>query len=1049
MSLPPGLYEQLLTEALKSELSQLDPSRYRLAALDPGDSHSSLSHHLVGLVRSALRRLPADKRLDAQVQVCNRLLAWLAEQTDQEDLAHNQVTTNSEDTPAHQLLLVRPAEFSEGAQEWKDPERPDTPLSFGCILTGNTRVDPTLESQLRKEFATADHVDILCSFIKWSGIRTLREAIEQFTSRPDTRLRIITTSYIGATEVKAIEYLRNLPRTEVRISYDTKHTRLHAKAYLFQRRSGFSGAYVGSANLSHVAITEGLEWNVKISQRESSHLWEKLVGTFEGYWNDADFKLYTEADRENLQSALERERDGGAPEDAPVLFDLAPHPFQQEILDSIQAEREVLNRDRHLVVSATGTGKTMIAAFDYREWSRRLNRDGARPRILFIAHREEILRQAQVTFQQVLRDMNFGELLYGGREPASFDYLFATIQSYNSRELHRLPPEHFDYVVVDEFHHSAAASYQQLLSHLKPKSLLGLTATPERADLRNVFIYFGGSATAELRLPEAIGRKLLCPFHYFGVTDAVDLDTVRWTRGTYVEKDLDAVYTGNHVRAQLVRDKVSEILAHPTRARGLGFCVTVAHAAFMADFFTRSGLPSALLSGESPRQEREQVQNRLRRREINFIFTVDLYNEGVDIREVDTVLFLRPTESLTVFLQQLGRGLRHHPEKECLTVIDLVGRQNVMFRFDRQFRALMTDPTRNVAEEVKHGFSHLPPGCSIVLEKVARQHILDNIRQAVVSTRQALSREYADVRAALGRKPTYAEFLRGANIEPADLYRRDLTLARLAASFDGASPPPSPDELRLTKGLGRISHIDDPHWIRVLLSVMKMQRLDLQKLDTRHERYLTMAHLSLWHDQSSDLRELFTQLQANPALAIELSELLQWNLEHIRHISPIPALPFECPLALHSRYTRNEILAGLGYWTVADRQRVTEGVLHLKEQKADVCFVTLNKTAKDYSPTTMYEDYAISESLFHWQTQNATSEDSATGMRYRQHASRGQTILFFVRESKYGPLGAAPYYYLGPASYVSHTGSKPMSITWKLEHAMPAALLKVARRLVG
>jgi hypothetical protein len=410
------------------------------------------------------------------------------------------------------------------------------------------------------------------------------------------------------------------------------------------------------------------------------------------------------------------------------------------------------------------------------------------------------------------------------------------------------------------------------------------------------------------------------------------------------------------------------------------------------------------------------------------------------------VLFLRPTESLTVFLQQLGRGLRHHESKEQLTVLDFVGRQHASFRFDRRFRALLSDPTRDVEDEVERDFPHLPPGCSVVLERQAREHILENIRQAVISSKRALRREYGEVRALLGRQPSLDEFLRAAGLDPIDLYKRDVSLARLSL---GPDAPALADEGRLTRGLARIAHIDDPHWIKALICLLDpgVHQPPAAGFDEATLRYIAMAHQSLWYDTyPCSAVESIERVRSGP-LGAELAALLRYNLARIQHPAPVPGLPFLCPLALHARYTLHEALAGLGHWTITERPRFTEGPLHLKSINADALFVTLNKTEADYSPTTMYDDYAISETLFHWQSQSTTPQDSPTGMRYRDHAKRGHTILLFVRENFKGPGGGEPYYYLGPANYVQHSGSKPMSITWRLAHPMPAAILRVSRRL--
>jgi superfamily II DNA or RNA helicase/HKD family nuclease len=656
-----------------------------------------------------------------------------------------------------------------------------------------------LGSQLGKEIRTADRVDILCSFIRWSGLRLILDDLSRLveTTHPEgPRLRVITTSYMGATDPRAVEALRALPNTEVRVSYDTKRTRLHAKAYLFHRATGFGSAYVGSANLSQAALSEGLEWTTKVSQYELPYLWGKLLATFESYWNDDEFEPFTETCQPRLREAIRREHDGGGAGEAGFIgFDLRPFPFQEEILDVLAAEREVQKKNRHLVVAATGTGKTMIAAFDYRRWGA----GSQHPPLLYIAHREEILRQALATFRAVLRNQNFGDLLVGGHEPGQSEHLFCSIQSYNARELSQTPADRYRYVVVDEFHHVAAPSYRQLLDHIQPAVLLGLTATPERSDELDVFHWFGGEASAEIRLPDAINRRLLSPFQYFGLADSVDLDGLRWERGGYRVEDLDGVYTGNDVRAGLVLERLGQIVLDPRQIRGLGFCVSVAHAEFMARFFNEHGLPALALSASSSDEDRFAAQDRLCRREINLIFVVDLYNEGVDIPEVDTVLLLRPTTSLTVYLQQLGRGLRLHQGKECLTVLDFIGAQRREFRFAPRLRALSTDPTGKLEREVEAGFPHVPAGCSIHLERVAQQHVLNNLRETLRAHRPRIVSDLRELGRHIGRAPTLREALEFLDLSLADLLKRGLWSRVLADA--GLHPPlEDVDEEGLARG---------------------------------------------------------------------------------------------------------------------------------------------------------------------------------------------------------------------------------------------------------
>jgi superfamily II DNA or RNA helicase len=1005
-----------------------------VAEVDIAERAGVLSEAFARVLRAALHQANSDSDPDRQVRFYNSLVQHLQSLTEDGVLGDAHALA-----PARQLRLV-----------WPDgrpvPQRPDSPTAYGSLFTG-TRLDPSLVSQLRKEFESADHVDILCSFIKWGGIRVLEDELREFTNKGGVTLRIITTSYLGATDLKAVEFLRGLPNTAIRVSYDTHRTRLHAKAYIVRRSSGFGSAYIGSANLSQAALTDGLEWTVKVSQYEQPYLWGKANATFETYWNDPEFELYGTGDRERLDAALQQERSGGNSSNEIVYFDLRPHAFQQEILDKIQAEREVQGRDRHLIVAATGTGKTMIAAFDYRRWAALHTQ---RPTLLFVAHREEILRQSIGHFRAVLRDQNFGDLLVGGSNPFQGDHLFVSIQSYNSRNLSQKSADHYAYIVVDEFHHAAAESYRRLLQHVSPKVLLGLTATPERGDGLDVKSFFNGHVTAEVRLADAIGRKLLAPFQYFGITDSENLNGLHWSRGGYRIDELDELFTGNDIRAQLVIEKTAEKVLSIRLCRGLAFCVSVAHAEFMATRFRESGIPAEALSVNSSPEARRTVQGRLVRREINFIFVVDLYNEGVDIPEVDTILLLRPTESLTIYLQQLGRGLRLCEGKECLTVLDFIGQAHKSYRFDVRFRAMLDDSTRIVADEVENGFAHLPAGCSVQLERLAKQYVLENIGRAIRQSRNVLVEELEELARILGRAPTLGEFLDHHRLELDDIYRRDISWARLCVEARLRTDWQSQDERELTRGLRRLQHINSVAQIRELMIAVGSEAKETGALDENARRLLLMSHFSLWGrtDRFNSLDDSMSQIRSNPVLSQELREMLTVRLQQIEFVPRVISLPFICPLEVHGAYTRDEILAGLGHWTMERQPEMREGVIHLSTIGADAFLFTLHKSERDYSPTTMYEDYAISESLIHWQSQSTTSVKSRTGQRYIRHLKEGHTILLFCREYRMSRSGlSSPLYFLGPAEYTQHEGSKPISIVWRLKYPLPAKLYRRMARL--
>ena len=1030
-----GLYERVITQALKENIDQIQ-EKYRIETgnLDSDESHFTLALHLTKLIANSLAGIKGDDRLEKQSRFCNKVLEVIGEHDKGFDFHKEQII----DDLKYLLEVYDPTV--------KQFQRPTTPLSNACLFTG-TNNDPSLESQLRQEILTSDRIDILCSFIKWSGIRLLMNELQEFTKRTGTKLRIITTSYLGATDLKAIEFLEQLPNTEMLVSYDTKRTRLHAKSYIFHRNSGFGTAYIGSSNISNPALTSGLEWNLKISQYESPYLWEKICATFETYQNSNDFVPYCNADKDRLQKALTVERGGKSDdEERMTFFDITPYPYQSEILEKLSAERMIHERFHNLVVAATGTGKTVMAAFDFKRVRKALNN----AKFLFVVHREEILKQSLVTFRNILRDQNFGELLVGQNEPEHLEQLFVSIQSFNSRNLSdKLPQDYYDYIVLDEFHHAAADSYTKLLNHFAPRYLLGLTATPERHDGLDILHYFDNHIAAEIRLPDAINRKLLCPFQYFGITDhsSVDLSDISWKAGRYDPTQLNKLLTGNDARALLVIEKIHEILLDVKMARGLCFCATQDHANYMADKLTACGIKAVSLTSKSQTHERNTVQQQLRNRAINFICVVDLYNEGVDIQEIDTVLFLRPTESLTVFLQQLGRGLRLHDEKECLTVLDFVGNANKNFNFEGRFRALLGASEKNIAEEVESGFPHLPAGCDIRLEKQAQKYILDNVKHNIHNARKnQLVQRIKNFENETNKELTLANFLEHHNLDLDTIYKKS-SWSRLLVEAGIIENFVEPDEKSLSKGFRRICHMNSAYQLKTLLNLLSQHNLG--KISENEKRLLTMLHFSLWgkNNNFKSIEESIRQLEQNPVLYSELLELIEYLFEKTDLVTDKAKLPFECPLELHANYTRDEMLAALNNWNFEQTPEMREGTKYLKDIKADLFLVTLNKTEKHYSPTTMYLDYAISEDLFHWQSQSTTSEESPTGQRYINHRRTGNTILLFVREDKSKNNLSRPYCFLGPAEYVTHEGSRPISFTWKLKYSMPSRLYRETARM--
>jgi superfamily II DNA or RNA helicase len=1047
--LPAGLYERLVTEELRLLLNRREPGHAEIASADAADAHFAVARHLRGLLERALSAIPEDERVTRQAELCNGLVTWL-----REELGWGSIEPN--EALAIPLAVLREVRGPTHATESPAPTpQPLVPLSSSDLLI-NARGEPSVGAAIEREIHSADRIDLLCAFIRWNGLRTLRPALEKHR-QAGRLLRVITTVYTGSTERRAIDWLVSIG-AEVKVSYDTRTTRLHAKAWLFERLSGFSTAFIGSSNLTHSAMLDGVEWNVRLAQASTPDLIEKFKAAFDSYWADADYETYDAVrDADRFDRAV---RATVTPESSQAFhFHLQPYPFQNEMLQHLEVERERHHRYRNLVVAATGTGKTMVAAFDYR----RLRQEPDSPNLLFVAHRREILLQSLNTYRAVLRDGSFGELLVDGHRPDQGRHVFASVQSLAQIDHKDIPPDHFEVVVVDEFHHAAAPTYERLLAHLKPRILLGLTATPERTDGRSVLDWFDGRIAVELRLWDALERGLLSPFQYFGLHDGTDLSTVQWSRRGYDVTALENVYSGNHARVDLIVQAIQDKIANPFAMRALGFCVSVAHARYMAQEFSRRGLPSIAVSAETDIEDREAALRDLRDGKMKVVFCVDLFNEGVDVPEIDTVLFLRPTESALVFLQQLGRGLRRTEGKSCLTVLDFIGGANRRFRFDLRFRALVGGHRADVIRQIEEGFPHLPSGCAIQLDRVAAKIVLENVKTSLGSNFDSLVTELramAEARRHAGRDPasiSLADFLRDASLELDDLYKTSgWTWSRLRRQAGLPTAAEGPSEAQVGRAIQRLLHLDDPNRIAIYKRAISGE-LGSELLDpsSASGRALMGLHFVVWgpDSQFTSLSESLQRLRQHPALAVELAEVFDILEDQAEHLpEPLDShmrWEHQVPLAVHSRASLDEIMSAFGRMTFARQNRLRQGVDFDPATQSDLFFVTLEKSEEHYSLSTMYRDYAISHELFHWESQSTTSVESKTGQRYLRHRQERTNVFLFVRRRKHEGNRTAAYTFLGAADYVSHHDSRPIAITWRLRKPIPDDLFREARVAAG
>lgn len=543
-------------------------------------------------------------------------------------------------------------------------------IEYGTdALTGGQDKRMYLYYQLLNSLKRADSVDIVVSFLMESGVRMLLGELDNALKR-GAKIRILTGNYLGITQPPALYLIKHKLGEQVDLRfYNEKNRSFHPKSYMFHYKD-YSTIYIGSSNISKSALTSGIEWNYRFSSKTDSHNYEKFYNTFLDLFehhsiviDDDELKRYS---KNWHRPAVSKDLDRYDLQDDETTNNLAlfePRGAQIEALCALENTRAE-GAGRALVQAATGVGKTYLAAFDSKDYER----------VLFVAHREEILKQAAQSFKNVRNSDDYG-FFDGESKCTDKSMIFASVATLGRSEYLNnkyFASDYFNYIVIDEFHHAVNDQYQRIVNYFKPQFLLGLTATPERMDGRNIYEICDYNVPYEISLKEAINKGMLVPFHYYGIFDDTDYSKLHIVRGRYDEKELNETYIGNVHRYELIYKYYCKYGSR----QALGFCCSKEHAREMAREFSSRGIPSVAVfsdaSGEYTEKRNVAIQ-KLKNGEIRAIFSVDMFNEGVDITSVDMVMFLRPTESPIVFLQQLGRGLRKCRGKEFLTVLDFIG----------------------------------------------------------------------------------------------------------------------------------------------------------------------------------------------------------------------------------------------------------------------------------------------------------------------------------------------------------------------------------------
>lgn len=1056
-----------LREELKQKLKLYPESTHRTYPLHPEQYAHALTQQVAREIGATLERLAEEQRYDEMLALSHKIRLTL--QTGRLSDEHHPF-----DTPLQHVQYR--------LDDVQVPYSPGMLLSHPGFISNHPLGvnEQNLFKSLKFELASADKVDFMVSFIRWSGLQLLWRAIDNLAGR-SVPIRILTTNYLHATEPKALRKLFALGAVDLRM-YVTEQESFHTKAYLFERTSGLHTVVIGSSNLSYSALQTGHEWNVKLPAVPHIPVYSNARLHFEDLWNhpnahpvtpdlmdryEQDYQaakaLSTPAEYRPQalrmsQSSISAENKGKYLVNGDRA--IQPNEMQRPALVALEQTR-ANGRSKGVVVAATGTGKTYLSAFDARAF-------GATS-VLFLAHRDELLENARHTFAEVFGDAALCGKLTGSDREWDKPFLFSTVQMMHRDDiLARFPREYFDYIVIDEFHHAHADTYRRVLDYFQPKFLLGLTATPERMDGRDVLELCDHNLVYEIRLRDALAERLLAPFHYFGLSDpTIDYEGIDQRGGQLDEQALVRALR-THQRVDYVIEMMEKFGHDGDRRVALGFCATIDHAEFMAQAFNQRGYAAAVLTGMDTPDFWRQTIRRLEdeRDQLEFIFTVDVFNEGIDIPQVNLLLFLRPTDSATIFLQQLGRGLRKVEGKEYVTVLDFIGNYQKSFvvplALSGQFnhRAFDKDSLR-VAVETE--FVDLPDGCAVDLEPISREQILRKIDEVRLDRNQVLSDLYRQFKGLLGRPPEIEDFLYAENAPSLSFFISKYqswveTKRRMGDSNEhDLRLLESPVHLDLVRRVEKMLPVKWPyefvvlqealdHGMAVIGSVMErlVNRFGPVVSVEKHQRYVeqAMRKLSITTSPnampfgSSDSKAFVMNPDMRRAWA-DFPEYLNRRLaygliEFQRTYAPTSFFGSPESILLYQNYTRNDLIFLFQANVQAGSWR--EGISKVRNHY--LLFINLNK-GDAVEEHLKYHDHFVDNRQFHWQSANQTSHASQRGQDYSRHRETDIHIHLFIRKFEKMHGVTLPFTYLGEADYVESHGDNPMNIVWRLHHAVP------------
>jgi superfamily II DNA or RNA helicase/HKD family nuclease len=891
------------------------------------------------------------------------------------------------------------------------------------------------------------------AFVNFSGLQLLLDSLKEAETN-GIKGKIITSTYLNFTEGKALRKINEFSNIDLKVYVTDKETGFHTKAYIFENKENYK-VIIGSSNITQSALKSNVEWNVKIISKEDTPFIHDVKKEYDHLWD-----ITTEADDRFIDDYEEFVNSiiSYTGKNHQLIFEkseyIIPNRMQKRAMENLNRLRS-FGEKKALVIAATGTGKTYMSAFDVKQYQPK--------RMLFIVHREEILKKAKETFEKLLPNENirFG-LLTGNHKEKNADYIFTTIQTL-SKCYSEFNKEHFDYIIFDEAHHATSNSYQSVIHYFAPKFTLGMTATPERTDNQNVFDLFDNNVAIEVRLHEALDDELVVPFHYFGITDIdeVDLSDVDINDITEITKRLKV-----NERVDFIIEKMLFYQHDGQKRKCLGFCASIEHARYMTEEFNKRGYKSACLTGEMSVDQRAHYINRLEddTDDLEVIFSVDIFNEGVDIPTINTVLMLRPTNSPIVFIQQLGRGLRKYEGKSFLTVLDFIGNHSKTFLIAIALNGSRYYDKESLKVAIATGFANIPGSTHIQMDRISQERILAQIDKENFNSMKYLKEEYFEFKNLnSGKIPFFlVDYLKydGAP-DPIKFIEKEKSYLQFVAKVEKDNKL---KELLLDtnfesalKELSSKLPLKRIYEFVILKTLLETNEITLEDAKKEILKYVERVDDdSIIHAFENLNQNYYDSMQKKGKLQLctyENNKLVKTEpFKGILEKEQFRIYVEDCIMYGIFRYEKEfkETYYGIPHFKLYEQYQMIDAALLSNYRKIHSSFrgsglltngneyflyIDLHKE-EDIKESINYKDKIIDESTFQWQTPNSTSQSSDRGKNIIYNKERGIHLHLFIRKYKEIDGKTEPYIYIGKGNTIEFEGDKPITVIMELEHTL-------------